>query len=67
MPEIASERRLRKLSERAGQLDPGRPAADDHERQELAAFGLVVAVLRPFEGDEYASSHRRRIVNLLEA
>jgi hypothetical protein len=55
-----------KLGEGTGQLDPGRPAADDHERQEAAPFGLVVVVLGAFEGHENAASHRRRIVNLLE-
>ena len=31
MPEVAGERRLCQLGERAGELDPSRPATDDHK------------------------------------
>ena len=67
MPEIAGERCLGKLGQRAGQLDPGRPAADDHERQEPASLGLVVTVLGAFEGHQDAAPHRRRVLDRLEA
>ena len=67
MPEIAGESRLGKLGQRAGQLDPGRPAADDHERQQPTPLGLVVTVLGAFEGHEDAAPHRRRVLDRLEA
>jgi len=66
-PEIAGESRLGKFGQRAGQLDPGRPAADDHERQQPAPLGLIVTVLGAFEGHEDAAPHRRRVLDRLEA
>ena len=37
------ERLARDLGQRAGELDAGRPAADEHERQQLAAAGRSVS------------------------
>ena len=67
MAEVASERRLGQLGERAGQLDPGRPAADDHKGQKPPPFRIILAVLGAFEGDEDAAPHRRCILDILEA
>ena len=45
--EIARQRALRQLGDRAGQLDAGRAAADDHEGQQAAPLGSSLGRSRP--------------------
>ena len=55
------------LGERAGQLDAGRPAADDHERQPGAAPGRVRLALGRLEGEEHAAADLQRVLDALQA
>src|SRR5215472_10990322 len=66
MAKVAGERRLRQLGERAGELDPGRAAADDYKRQQPPLLCLIVAILGALEGNENAAPHRGGILDALE-
>ena len=56
-PEVVRERVPRNLRQRAGQLDAGRPAADDHERQQPSLSRSILLALRLLEREQ----HPRRI------
>ena len=66
-PEVAPERVVRDLAERAWQLHAGRPAADDDERHPLAAALGDVLALRRLEGDEDPAADLEGVVDRLEA
>ena len=50
--EVAGQRRMGKFRDGACHFDPGRPATDHHEGQELADLVRVRSALGPFEGCE---------------
>ena len=66
-PEVALERVAGDLAERPGQLDPGRAAADEHERHPLAAPLRVGLALGGLEGDEDLAADLGRVLDGLEA
>src|SRR5258706_8920524 len=66
-PEVAAERVVRDLAQRAGELDAGRAAADDDERHPLAASLRIRFALGRLEGDEDPASDRRSVVDRLQA
>ena len=57
----------RQFGDGAGQLDTGRPAADDDERHVLFLEIRIVGVLGALESDQQPAADRRRILDLLEA
>ena len=50
----------RQLGRRLGQLDPGRPAADDDQCQEPAPLGLVLGFLDALQGRDDAPVNSRK-------
>jgi hypothetical protein len=66
-PEVAAQRVVRDLAERACKLDARRAATDDHERHPLALRGLVALALRGLERDEDPAPDLGRVVDGLEA
>jgi hypothetical protein len=65
--EILAERLLRELRNGAGQLDSGRPAADEDEVAKPSALVGILANLRFLEGKENAPTDRRRILDVAAA
>ena len=65
--EVLAQRLPRDLGERAGQLDAGRPAADDDERQQPPLPAGVGFALGRFERQQHPPPHLERIVERLEA
>ncbi len=65
--EVAAQRGVGDLAESAGQLDAGRSAAHDDERQQGPAFLGVRAALGPLERRQDAPSHRRGVLDGLQA
>lgn len=63
---IARQRMHRELCQRAGEFNPGRTTADDHERQQSLSFNLIVALFGTFECDQNAPTHRRRLLDALQ-
>ena len=62
-PEVAPERVVGDLAERAGQLDAGRSAADEHERHPgPSSFGVGLA-LGGLEGDEDPAADLGRVLD----
>src|SRR5690242_7425681 len=61
--EIALQNRARKLCKSAGQLDAGRPAADDNDRHQFLTLSRVVSVLGPLECQEHAAADAKRVIN----
>ena len=66
-PEVVRERVSRNLRQRAGQLDPGRSAADDHERQQPSLPRPVRLALRLLEREENPTSYIERILQRLQS
>ena len=66
-PEIAPERVVGDLAERPGQLDAGRPAADEHERHPGPPPVGVGLALGGLEGDEDPPADLGRVLDGLEA
>ena len=66
-PEIALERVVGDLPERASELDPGRAAADDQERHPFASALDVRLALGRLEGDQDASPDLGGVLDRLEA
>jgi hypothetical protein len=64
--EVAREHEAAKLSERAGELDARRAAADHDEREQALALVLVVGALGPLERDEHAAPHLDGVGERLE-
>ena len=65
-PEVALERVVGDLAERARQLDPGRAAADEHERHPRAPpLGIGLALGR-LEGDQDPAADLGRVLDGLE-
>ena len=62
-----SQRLPRDLAERAGQLDAGRAAADQHERQQPPLIDRVRLALGLFERQQQPPPNRQRIVERLQA
>src|SRR4029077_18784739 len=56
-----------RASNGAGQLDAGRPAADDYEGQQPSPLAVVAAVFGALKSDQDAAPNKGRIVDLLEA
>ena len=56
----------RDLAERAGELNAGRAAADQHERQQPSLIHRVRFALGLFERQQDAAANRQRIVERLE-
>ncbi len=66
-PKVVTQRVPGDLRERAPELDAGRPATDDHERQQPPLRGWIGFALRRLEGEEHAAPHLERIVQRLQA
>ena len=64
--EVLAQRLPRDLGERAGELDAGRPGADDHEREQTALLVGIGLPLRRLERQQHAPPHLERIVERLE-
>ena len=62
-----AQRLARDLGERAGQLDAGRPAADDDERQQAALLRRVGLALGRLEREQHPPPHLERIVQRLQS
>ena len=60
------QRVLRQFDDGAGQLDAGRPAADDDEGQQRPRSRIGLA-LRAFEGEQHAAPNRGRVLQRLQA
>ncbi|AKV04650.1 hypothetical protein AKJ09_11313 [Labilithrix luteola] len=65
--EILAQDEARELGDRSGELHARRPAADDHEGQQLATLALVVGALGTLEGDEHPASNFDRVFDALQA
>ena len=65
-PEIPLHRGAADVRNCAGQLNAGRPAADDHEGQICALCAGIALVLGPLEGDEHAAPHLRCLLERLQ-
>ena len=65
--EVAPQGVFRDLAERAGELDPGRAAADDDERHPLGPADRIGFTLGRLEGDEDPPSDLRRVVDRFQA
>ena len=65
-PEIPLHRGAADVGNRAGQLDAGRPAADDDEGQIGALCAGIALVLGALEGDQHAAPHLRRLLERLQ-
>ena len=52
----------RQLRNGTGELDAGRTAADNHERQQTPLVRGIALQLGPFERDEHTAPNRQRIV-----
>ena len=61
------DRLARQLGDGAGELDAGRPAADDDEGQQLAAQDRILADLRLLEGGEDAGADLGGVADRLQA
>ena len=57
----------RDLRQRAGQLDAGRSAADDHERQQPSLSRPVLLALRLLEREENPTSYIERVLQRLQS
>ena len=66
-PEVALERVVGDLAERARELDAGRPAADHDERHPFAASRRVGLALGGLEGDQDPAADLGRVLDRLEA
>ena len=64
--EIRSKRPPRQLGDSAGHLDPGRPAADDHEIQQTPLLGGIRFRLRALERQQNPAPQVGRVVDRLE-
>ena len=66
-PEVVAQRVARELRQRAGELDPRRPAADHHEGEQLGPlFGVWIA-FGAFECAEDLRADARRVLEVLQA
>ena len=65
-PEVARERLARDLGERAGQLDAGGTAADDHEGEQVALLGAVRLTLGGLEREEHPAADLERVLERLQ-
>ena len=65
--EVAPQRVVRDLAERAGELDAGRAAADDDERHPRPPPLGIGLALGGLERDEDPAADLRRVVDRLEA
>ena len=61
------QRLARELGDRAGELDAGRPAADDHEGQQRCALGRVGRALGLLERQQDAAADVDRVLDRLQA
>ena len=66
-PEVARQREPAHLADRAGELDAGRAAADDHERQPLLAQLGIALALGELERGQDAAADLGRLLERLEA
>ena len=66
-PELAAHRLPGQLGQRAGQLRPGRPAADHDQRHPLAATLRIGLALGGLEGQQRAPAHLGRVLEGLQA
>ena len=66
MAEVPRQRLARDLGERAGELDAGRTAADDDERQQRLAPGGIGFALRALERQQHAAANLERVLESLE-
>ena len=67
VPEVLPQRVPCDFGERAGQLDAGRPAADDDEGQQTPLAHRIALPLCRFERQQHPPPHLERIVERLEA
>ena len=58
---------LRQFGDRAGQLDAGRPGADDDEGQQRRAALRIALALGALEGEQDAPPQRGGVLQRLEA
>ena len=65
--EFVAQRLARDLRERARQLDAGRAAADQHERQQLALPRGSRLALGALEGQQHATAHLERVLERLQS
>ena len=65
--EVDRDRVARDLRDRACHLDAGRAGADDDEREQAGALGLVVRQLRALEGEQNAAADARGVFDALQA
>ena len=66
-PEVPAQSVVRDLAERAGELDAGRAASDDHERHPFAPdLGIGLAFGR-LERDQDPPAHLEGVLDGLEA
>src|SRR6202020_1137744 len=65
--EMGGERRLRQLSDCAGELDSRRASADDDEGHERRALLRVGLALRLLEGEQNAAAYGGRVLERLKA
>ena len=66
MAEIPRERLPRDLGECAGQLDAGRPSADDDERELRLPANRIRLALGAFERHEHAATDLQRVLQTLQ-
>ena len=64
---IVGQRFTREFGDRAGELDPGRAAADDDEGQLRRAQRSVALAFGALEGHQNSPAHRGRVLERLEA
>ena len=66
-PEIALQYRPRQFGERAGQFQPGRPAAHHDDGQQPLTHGGVRFIFRLFEREQDAAPDAQRIIERFQA
>ena len=66
MAEVGGQGPARQLRDGPGQLDPRRPAPDDHEGQEPPLRARIGPALGPLEGQEDAPADAGRVVQLFQ-
>ena len=65
--EVFRQRAAGDVGDRAGELDAGRPAADDGEAQRLVLAGQVGLALGVLEGQQHAAADLERVLDRLQA
>ena len=64
--ELVAQRLAGDLGNRAGHLDPGRPAADHHEGEQIALAAGIGLGLGALEGQQHPAADRHRVVERLQ-